>query len=110
MSQDPNHLIYEVLTQICAEFCQTPYHHQDRLALLDYSPNEWVEVHQFLTPDTRLAQRLQTLVDQDVILSVSYRETPDQKWFLLSFYCSLIDAIPATALLLKAAHKRQVFH
>lgn len=110
MSQDPNHLIYERLNQICAEFCQTPHHHQDRLTLLEYRSHQWVDLHEILNPKTRLAHQLQTLVDQDVILSVSYQITPDRKWFLLSFYCSLLDAIPATALLLKSAHKQVVFH
>ena len=110
MSQDPNHLIYERLTQICAEFCQTPHHHQDRLSLLEKPSNQWMDLHHILTPDTHLAQRLQVLVDQEVILSVSYQETPDQQWLLVSFYCSLIDAIPATALLLKSAHQTVVFH
>ena len=110
MSQDPNQLIYERLNQICADFCKTPHHHHDRLALFEYRSNQWIDLYEVLNPKTRLAEQLHTLVEQGITLSVSYRETPDQKWFLLSFYCSLLDAIPATALLLKSAHQHVVFH
>lgn len=107
---DPNQVLYERLVKICTEFCTTPYYHQEHLMLLNYPTDQWIEMHTLLHSDTPLTQQIRDLAKQDVVLSMIHRSTPDQKWFLLTFYCSLIDAIVATALLPKSAYQKDMIH
>lgn len=107
---DPAEIIYEALTEICASFSQRPQHRIDRLTLLAYPQGEWVELATILSPQTSLAQRLISLNDRGIDLHAVHQDTPDRKWSLVSFYCSQLDAMPATALLLKQAHQQEERH
>ena len=107
---DPVEIIYEALTEICAAFSQRPQHRIDRLTLLAYPQGEWVDLFQVLAPQTSLAKRLKGLNDRGIDLSAVHNDTPDGKWSLVSFYCGQLDAMPATALLLKQAHQQEERH
>lgn len=107
---DPAEIIYEALTEICATFSQRPQHRVDRLTLLAYPQGEWVELADILSPQTALAKRLISLNERGIDLFAVHSDTPDKKWSLVSFYCGQLDAMPATALLLKDAHEQDQRH
>ena len=107
---DPADIIAEALSEICGTFCQRPQHHLDRITLLAYPAGTWVDLSEIIGSHTTLAKRLQGLNDRGVDLYAIHQDTPDDKWSLVSFYCSLIDAMPATALLLKSAHPQEERH
>jgi hypothetical protein len=107
---DPAEIIYEAVTEICATFSQRPQHHLDRLTLLTYPQGEWVELIEVIGAHTTLAKRLRGLNDKGVDLYAIHNTTPDGTWSLVSFYCGLIDAMPATALLRKSAHEQEERH
>lgn len=107
---DPAGAIYEALMEICATFSQRPEYHTDRLTLLTYPSGEWIDLNEILSPHTALAKRLKGLNARGVDLAVIHLETPDGTWNLVNFYCSLIDAMPATVLLLKRAHRQAQRH
>lgn len=104
MDQDATQELYEELTQICAEFSQRPQNHLDRLALLTFPQQQWVELQNLLSEHSALAQRLKRVQARGVTLHACHVTTPDQEWSLVNFYSSELNAIPATALLLRRAH------
>jgi hypothetical protein len=104
MSKTSSQEIYEELTQICAEFSQRPQHHGDRLTLLTYPTDRWVDMLDVVSSATSLYQRLERLAARDARLMALHVSTPDEQWSLVNFYCEALDAVPATALLLKRAH------
>jgi len=104
MSQSSSQGIYEELTQICAEFSQRPQHHADRLTLLTYPTDRWVDMLDVVSPPSTLYKRLERLAARGARLVALHVSTPDDEWSLVNFYCDALDAVPATALLLKRAH------
>ena len=110
MNSKDHQAIYEALTEICSVFSQRPQHHHDRLTLLAHPANEWIKLHRVLEPSSKLAERVLRLEDLGANLLAQHTETPDGQWALVNFYCGLIDAIPATALLLKRAHTPAIQH
>ena len=104
MTKPTTQALYEELTQICSEFSQRPQHHLDRVALLTCPPYEWVELLDVLPQHSGLTVRLERLKARGVTLHATHVSTPDEQWSLVNFYSTELDALPATALLLKRAH------
>ena len=99
-----------LMTQICAELSQRPNYHVDRLTLLAYPAGQWHAVDEWVTQGTKISATLNALAEQGLQLFAMHLDTPDDEWSLVNFYCPVIDSIPATALLLKRAHKQAPQH
>ena len=110
MSKPASQALYEELTQICSEFSQRPQHHLERVALLTCPQHQWVELREILPVTSSLYTRLERLEGRGVTLVASHATTPDEQWSLVNFYSSELDALPATALLLRRAHNLSEGH
>ena len=101
---------WELLTQICSDFSQLNIYHENRVWLLNTQSHDWYPLIDFLDRDSDGYQTLDLLRKNELILYVNHQDVPGGKWSLLNFYVNQLEALPASSLLLKAAHNVHSFH
>ena len=69
-----------------------------------------VDMNENPTIDLSLFEELEYLKKEGLLLYVSHQDTPDLNWSLVNFYVTQLEALPASTLLLKSAHKVHVRH